>query len=199
MLWALAFIAEFLIGGVTGIFLGASGADIYFHDTYFVLAHFHYTFFPIAIIGTFRGLHLLVPEDVRQDDERHASGRFTSGARSSRSTSSSFRSSFLGAGGQHRRIYDYPELPRAGWQGCRTCGFFERRYHRSLTMLGFQLVFFFNFFTAVLRARRLSQEPLELSNTLEWTAELRRPVTATGQELAHRLSPDAVRVQRAGS
>ena len=37
MLWALAFIAEFLIGGVTGIFLGAAG-DIYFHDTYFVIA-----------------------------------------------------------------------------------------------------------------------------------------------------------------
>src|SRR5262245_6574293 len=34
MLWALAFIGEFLIGGVTGIFLGASGADVYFHDTY---------------------------------------------------------------------------------------------------------------------------------------------------------------------
>ena len=47
---------------MTGIFLGASGADIYLHDTYFVLAHFHYTFFPIAIIGTLRGLTFWFPK-----------------------------------------------------------------------------------------------------------------------------------------
>ena len=33
--------------------MGASGADIYFHDTYFMVAHFHYTLFPSAIIGMF--------------------------------------------------------------------------------------------------------------------------------------------------
>jgi cytochrome c oxidase subunit 1 len=70
MLWALAFIAEFLIGGVTGIFLGSSGTDIYLHDSSFVVAHFHYTFFPIAIIAGLRRNLLLVPEDVRPHDER---------------------------------------------------------------------------------------------------------------------------------
>src|SRR5665811_2250496 len=62
MLWALAFIAEFMIGGVTGIFLGASGTDIYLHDTYFVIAHFHYTFVPIAIIAVFAGLTFWYPK-----------------------------------------------------------------------------------------------------------------------------------------
>ncbi|NJD18415.1 MAG: cytochrome c oxidase subunit I, partial [Gemmatimonadetes bacterium] len=62
MLWALAFIAAFLIGGVTGIILGASGADAYLHDTYFELAHFHYTCFPIAIIGTVAALTYWFPK-----------------------------------------------------------------------------------------------------------------------------------------
>jgi hypothetical protein len=62
MLWALAFLGEFLIGGVTGIYLGASGLDVFFHDTYFVVAHFHYTFFPIAIIAVFSGLTFWFPK-----------------------------------------------------------------------------------------------------------------------------------------
>jgi cytochrome c oxidase subunit I len=72
MLFALSFLAEFLIGGVTGIFLGASGADIYFHDTYFVIAHFHYTFVPIAIIAVFAGIYYsrLTRNELRPDHMR---------------------------------------------------------------------------------------------------------------------------------
>ncbi len=46
MLFALGGLATFMIGGVTGIFLGSATIDIYLHGTYFVVAHFHYTLFP---------------------------------------------------------------------------------------------------------------------------------------------------------
>ena len=62
MLFALAFLGEFFMGGVTGIFLGSSGADVYLHDSYFVIAHFHYTFVPIAIIGLFAGFYFWFPK-----------------------------------------------------------------------------------------------------------------------------------------
>jgi cytochrome c oxidase subunit I len=57
MLYAFAFIGLFVIGGMTGLFLAALGLDIHVHDTYFVVAHFHYIMVGGALMGYLGGLH----------------------------------------------------------------------------------------------------------------------------------------------
>ena len=62
MLYALAFLILFTIGGLTGIFLGALGMDVHLHDTYFVVAHFHYVMMGGTIIAFFGGVHYWWPK-----------------------------------------------------------------------------------------------------------------------------------------
>ena len=62
MIYALAFIGLFTVGGMTGLFLAALGLDIHLHDTYFVVAHFHYVMVGGAIIGYLGGLHFWWPK-----------------------------------------------------------------------------------------------------------------------------------------
>jgi cytochrome c oxidase subunit 1 len=167
MLWALSFIATFLIGGVTGIFLGASGADIYMHDTYFVLAHFHYTFYPIAIIGTFAGVTYWFPKMFgRMMNETLGKIHFWG-------TIIPFNLIFiplfiLGMAGQHRRIYDYtlfPDLARPELQDLRILATTS-----LVVMLGFQVVFLYNFIVSLFRGEKAPKNPWH-ANTLEWTAD----------------------------
>jgi cytochrome c oxidase subunit I len=62
MLWAMSFMFLFAIGGFTGIMLGAISIDIHMHDTYFVVAHFHYTMMGGTVIAFFGGLHYWWPK-----------------------------------------------------------------------------------------------------------------------------------------
>ncbi len=167
MLWALGFIGTFLLGGVTGIYLGANGADIFFHDTYFVVAHFHYTFFPIAIIGMFAGLTYWFPKMFG----RHLNP--TIGKIHFWGTIIPFNliflpQFFLGLAGQHRRIYDYsnfPELSTESLQHLRIVATTS-----LIIMLIAQVPFIINFFYSMFKGRKAEKNPWN-ANTLEWTAD----------------------------
>ena len=59
----------FGIGGLTGLPLGLAASDLYLHDTYYVIAHFHYVVAPGTIFALFAGHLFLVPENDRANDE----------------------------------------------------------------------------------------------------------------------------------
>lgn len=62
MLWSLAFIPSFVIGGITGVMLGMAAADFQFHNSYFLVAHFHYVLIPGTVFACFSGLVFWYPK-----------------------------------------------------------------------------------------------------------------------------------------
>src|SRR5699024_9991380 len=62
VLWSLAFIPSFTIGGMTGVMLGSAVADYQYHDSYFVIGHFHYVIVGGTVFGIFAALHYWWPK-----------------------------------------------------------------------------------------------------------------------------------------
>jgi len=62
MLFAVSFVSMFIIGGLSGIFMAATPVDIFIHDTYFIVAHFHYVLFAGTAMGVFGGIYFWFPK-----------------------------------------------------------------------------------------------------------------------------------------
>lgn len=164
MLFALGMLAEFMIGGVTGIFNGSNAADIYLHDTYFVVAHFHYTLFPVTFLGAFAGIYYWFPKFYgRALNETWGKIHFWT-------TTISFNLVFfpmfaMGLAGHQRRIFD-PTL----------FSYLEKYQHlhviastAMMVMLLGQVPFIINYVVSRKRGKVVDRNPW-LANTLEWVA-----------------------------
>ncbi len=166
MLFATAFMPMFGIGGLTGIPLAFNAVDLYLHDTYYVIAHFHYVVAPGTIFAIFAGVYYWYPKATGRmlnpflgHVHFWASLIFINGI---------FAPMFLqGMHGVHRRWWDggltYEQLagPVLGWNSFMS---------NSAFLLGLvQLVFIFNFFWSMFAGKKVGRNPWA-STTVEWDA-----------------------------
>ena len=108
MIYALAFIVLFGIGGLTGLFLGSLSTDVHLHDTYFIVAHFHYTMMGSVMIAFLGGLHHWWPKMFgRMYSEKW--GRIAATMIFIGFNVTFFTQFIMGSKGMPRRYYNYPE------------------------------------------------------------------------------------------
>ena len=106
MIYGLMFLVTFGIGGLTGLHLGALATDVHLHDTYFVVAHFHYVMFGGAVVALLGGLHHWWPKMTgKMYDERL--GLIGSGLVFVGFNVTFFTQFVMGSQGMPRRYYDY--------------------------------------------------------------------------------------------
>jgi cytochrome c oxidase subunit I len=108
MLWALAFLFLFAIGGLTGLFLGMLSIDIHLHDTYFVVAHFHYVMMGGTVMAFMGGLHHWWPKITgKMYNEKLA--RISAFLVFVGFNMTFFTQFIMGSRGMPRRYFNYPE------------------------------------------------------------------------------------------
>jgi cytochrome c oxidase subunit 1 len=113
MLFALAFLVQFLVGGLTGIWVASPALDFQENNSYFVVAHFHYTLAG-SVFGLFAGLYYWWPK-VTGCMLREGLGRVHFGLFAIGTNLTFFPQFLLGQRGMTRRIADYPA--NLGWGG----------------------------------------------------------------------------------
>jgi cytochrome c oxidase subunit 1 len=160
MLWALGFIFLFTVGGVTGVMLANAGVDRSLHDTYYVVAHFHYVLSLGAVFGIFAGWYYWFPK-MSGYEYSEFFGKVHFWLTFIGANVLFFPQHFLGAAGMPRRYADYPDA-FAHWNYISSVGSY-------ITALG-TIVFFLGVAYAFMAKRKAADNPWgEGATTLEWT------------------------------
>ncbi len=164
MLNALAFVAMFVIGGLSGIFMAATPVDVYIHDTYFIVAHIHYVLFMSSIFGIFAGIYFWFPKMFgRMMNETWGKVHFVLTFILANCTF--YPMHIIGVGGHPRRYYDITIYDV--FQHLQPLNVFMSV---SAILLGLaQFIFVANFFYSLIWGPRAERNPWH-SNTLEWSA-----------------------------
>ncbi len=162
MLFALGFLTCFLLGGLTGIMLAEPPLNFQLHDTYFVVAHFHYVLFGGSVFAMFAGIHYWFPKFTgKKLDERLAKVTFVIMFIGFNLTF--FPQHDLGLRGMQRRIAVYPS--DQGWN------FLNMLSSIGAFILAFSLLpFLLNVYLTLRNGKKVGPNPWD-GMTLEWVTE----------------------------
>ncbi len=160
MLWAIGFIFLFTVGGVTGVVLSNAGVDRVLHDTYYVIAHFHYVLSLGAVFAIFAGWYYWFPK-ITGYMYNETIGKLHFWITFIGVNIIFFPQHFLGLAGMPRRTVDYPDAFH-GWNEVSSYGAY---------IAGFGVVvFFFGMAEAFMKKRVAGNNPWGVgATTLEWT------------------------------
>jgi cytochrome c oxidase subunit 1 len=159
MVWAIGFIFLFTVGGVTGVQLANAGLDRSLHDTYYVVAHFHYVLSLGAVFAIFAAWYYWFPKMTGYMYSEFL-GKLHFWVMFVGVNLVFFPQHFLGLAGMPRRYIDYPDA-FAGWNAVSSYGSY-------ISAVGV-LIFLFCVFEAFSKKRVAGDNPWgEGANTLEW-------------------------------